>query len=108
MSDKIRIFNLTDVETSTLKQYGLVNVTIAVGRALVGPGETVETGGDDLTLGHLHHFITKGALAVGTLPPEYNLAKSKMPKPAPAVVEKPVEKNEPEAPPAPKKGKDKA
>lgn len=84
----INIFNLTDVETPVLKQFGLVGATIAVGRALVAPGSMVTTGADDLTLGHLRHFIEKGALAVGTVPPSYTIAKERLapkkePEPAP-------------------------
>lgn len=88
MSKRLRIFNLTDVETPVLKQFGLTQTTIAVGRILIPPGGAVATEADALTLEHLHHFIEKGALAVDVLPPPYIMAKERRELvPAPVKVE---------------------
>lgn len=83
----MRIFNLTDVSTKVLTQYGIATSSIAVGRHLVDPGEMVDVPEDPLTLMHLEHFIKIGALAVDSIPPAYILAKDRMPKePGPGLV----------------------
>jgi len=80
MSELIRIFNLTDVTTEKLEQHKLVNQTIVVGRVLVPPGGMAEAENDGMLQYQLRHFISVGALAVGTLPPAYVLAKERAPK----------------------------
>ncbi len=77
MSASIKVFNLTDVPTPLLEQHKAANVSIAVGRALVGPGEMCETADDPMTRAHLSHFVAIGALAVDSLPARYALAKEK-------------------------------
>lgn len=86
-----KVFNLTDVPTAQLKQYKLIDMTIAVGRHLIQPGEGTDVADDDMTRGHLEHFIKVGALAMNSLPPLYVLEKERMPKRIPAQVEVVVE-----------------
>jgi hypothetical protein len=83
-----QVHNLTDVETPTLRQYGLVEQSIAVGPALLAPGQSMPV--DDAHLQHirpgLQRLVSAGALALGQPPPAYLLAKEKArtaaPKPA--------------------------
>lgn len=81
----MKVFNLTDVETPALKQRGLCQQTFAVGKALVGPGQSAEV--DEAYLAHLgpglQQLVSLGAAAVGQPPVAYRLAKEKMPPPPP-------------------------
>jgi len=72
----MRVFNLTDVPTEELKQYGLINLNILVGEDLVRPGESVAV--PDLpNLRHKIKFLVEvGALAIEKVPVEYAVAKS--------------------------------
>lgn len=71
----MRIFNLTDVETPTLLELGLVNQVLVAGRAVVGPGSSVELGDDPLTRAHLLQYTQVGAMALDDLPPNYVVNK---------------------------------
>lgn len=85
------VYNLTDVETAQLKQYGLVSQHIVVGKALVAPGESAEVADDSVTRNGLQHYVAVGAIAVDSLPPLYALQKEKLLAAAPKVEEnKPV------------------
>lgn len=81
----MKVFNLTDVETASLKQRGLVQHTFAVGPHLLAPGQSCDI--DQAHLVHiragLQQLITFGALALGDQPPAaYTVAKAKaQPKP---------------------------
>lgn len=79
----MKVFNLTDVETPSLKQHKLVEQTIAVGPHLLEPGKNcdVEPSRLDHIRAGLQQLVTVGALAVGDQPPAaYVVAKAKAPK----------------------------
>jgi len=77
--DPAYVYNLTDVETPTLKQYGLVGATIAVSSGkqtvAVTPGNSVETADVLLVRHHLEHLHSIGAVAFDELPEAYKKAK---------------------------------
>lgn len=73
----MKIFSLTDVETPELKRRGWVGLPLVVGPALIGPGGEAEVGDTALVRRDLVSFISAGALAVGSRPPEYVVAKAK-------------------------------
>lgn len=80
----LKVFNLTDVETPQLKQYGLVNQHIVVERALVAPGEYTQVADSPVARAHLRHYVSVGAVAVDVVPPSYVLLKERN-KPPPVV-----------------------
>jgi hypothetical protein len=76
----MKIHNLTDVETPKLKQQGLVGQSIAVGPALLNPGEAGDVAEEHVAglRQGMHGLVSIGALAVGPQPPAaYVLAKEK-------------------------------
>jgi hypothetical protein len=73
----MKIFSLTDVETPELKRRGWVGLPIVVGSALIAPGGEAEVGDVATIRRDLVSFIVAGALAVGSRPPEYAVAKAK-------------------------------
>lgn len=91
----MKVFNLTDMPTATLEQYGMSNHTIVVGQQSVAPGASVEVAATDeaATRAHLEHFIAIGALAIDTPPTTYH-AGGKKPSEAPPADSPPVEKAE--------------
>ena len=74
----MRVHNLTDVSTEGLKRNGLFRQMIAVGRALLAPGESQVVADE-----HMQHIrpglqklVAAGALAIGDqLPAGYVLEK---------------------------------
>ena len=98
----MKVFNLTDVETPSLKQRGLLGQSIAVGDKLLAPGGEADVDEETLTRvrPELQHMVGLGTLALGEPPAEYKVAKEK--------AKKPVAQPEPEAPvlekEAPKRG----
>ncbi len=90
MSNKtMKVFNITDVETDTLKQHMASNSHIAVGRSMIAPGESTEVADDPTTRAHLEHYIKIGAVAVGKPPSEYMVAKDEQKKSKASSKEKP-------------------
>lgn len=73
----MKVFNLTDIPTKSLEQYGLVNQHIVVGRALLSPGESVAVADNAITRNGLQHYVSVGAVAVDSLPPSYVIQKDK-------------------------------
>jgi hypothetical protein len=73
----MRVFNLTDVPTEQLTQLGLVRQPLGVGRFLVPPGGHEDIPDDPIHTGAAQYFQSVGAVAVGSLPPTYVLAKGK-------------------------------
>lgn len=74
-----KIYNLTDVSTPTLVQYGLVAQHIAVGSRMIAPGEYAEcdnTNGQLMPI--LEHLITVGAVSVDIVPPPYIRARQQL------------------------------
>jgi hypothetical protein len=73
----MKVFNLTDVETPKLRQFHLVAHTIAVGRALIAPGESADVSMDEFkwVRTEVQRLVTLGALAIDSLPAAYTLAK---------------------------------
>ena len=71
----MRLFNLTDVETPQLKELGLSNTALLVGRHIVPPGEVVELPGASFTMESCRHFVGVGAMSLDVLPPAYVVAK---------------------------------
>ncbi len=77
MSGKItRCFNLTDVETETLKRHGLVNQVIAIGPSLIRPGESADVADNMITRRDIKTYVELGVVAVDKLPVAYTVAKS--------------------------------
>lgn len=78
-SVKSKIYNLTDVSTPTLVQYGLVEQHIAVGSRMIAPGEYAEcdnTNGQLMPI--LEHLITVGAVSMDIVPPPYIRARQQL------------------------------
>ena len=80
----MKVFNLTDVPTDSLKQRGLVGRTFVLGKHLVAPGTSVVVNParmERIRKG-IQELVTVGALAVGEQPPAaYVVAKAKAPPP---------------------------
>jgi len=72
----MKVFKLTDVETPALKERGLINVPIVIGRHVVNPGGEAEVGNDELVKRDVLGFTTLGALSIGVRPPAYLLAQA--------------------------------
>lgn len=72
----MKVFNLTDVSTPTLQRLGWVNMVLVAGPALIEPGGEVEVGDTPLIRRDIQCFTKQGALAVGSRPPAYLVAKS--------------------------------
>ena len=106
-----KVFNLTDVSTPTLVQYGLVGQTIVVGNRTCAPGQFVDVPKTPDLLVVLEHLLRVGAVAVDQLPPPYQRARAQAeaaaggkPSNAPAhldVQETKVTDPGPQQPPAP-------
>lgn len=78
MSDKmLKVFNLTDISTPKLEQFKLVDQHVVVGRSLLAPGESAEVPDDTITRAGLQHYVEVGAVAVGSVPPSYAVAKDR-------------------------------
>ena len=77
----MRIYNLTDVETPTLRQYGFVDQRFVVARALIAPGESAEVPDEPIARMALEHLVAVGAAAIDELPPAYVVAKH-LPRPS--------------------------
>lgn len=75
-SKMARVFNLTDVKTPTLEQYGLVSQHIAVGNRMCEPGQFVELEDTGEMRAHLAHLVKVGALSVNEVPPKYAVARA--------------------------------
>jgi hypothetical protein len=73
----MKIFSLTDVETPELKRRGWVGLPLVVGSALVAPGGEAEIADTAMVRRDLVGYVGPGALAVGSRPPEYVVAKAK-------------------------------
>ena len=71
-----KIYNLTDVSTPTLVQYGLVSQHIVIGDRVVAPGEFVEQPYSASLMVTLEHLLTVGAVSVDSLPPPYHRARA--------------------------------
>lgn len=78
MSETVRVYNLTDIETPELKRRGLVNQTIAVRSVLIRPGETKELAADAITMRDLKGYQDVGVVSVDVLPVEYATMKSRL------------------------------
>lgn len=90
----MKVFNLTDVETRTLKQQGLKNVPVKVGDTVIPPGEARELRGSARERAEASALVRRGAIAVDSLPPGYahkrGLLLSGAKKPEPKSKEDPV------------------
>ena len=78
MSETVRVYNLTDLETPELKSRGLVNQTIAVRSVLIRPGESKEVADDAITMRDLKGYREIGVVSVDVLPVEYATMKSRL------------------------------
>lgn len=67
----MRVFNLTDVSTPALEQYGLVGQHIAVSGRMVNPGEYADVEDTPTSRDNLSHLLRVGAVAIDKLPPPY-------------------------------------
>lgn len=84
----MRIFNLTDVRTPELEQYGLVHQTFSIGGQLLSPGESV-TIEDETAEVALSFLIDVGAIHIGETAPQGYLGTKRacLPEPQLATVE---------------------
>jgi hypothetical protein len=84
----MKVFNLTDVETRSLRQHKLLKQSVLVAGKLIAPGESVEL--TEPVAGHDHtamkHPLSVQALAVDSLPDGYLKAGSKSATPAPVAI----------------------
>jgi hypothetical protein len=72
----MRVFNLTDVETSVLKQQALFNQHIAIGGRMSVPGEFIDVeDSSGVIRAKLVHLLTVGAVSIDHVPPAYAHAK---------------------------------
>lgn len=69
----MKVFNITDVETKTLKQRGLVLHTVCVGKQLIAPGESADLPDDEVQykLDGIQELVDWGVLALGQPPKGY-------------------------------------
>lgn len=81
----MKCFNLTDVETESLKKRGLAHTTLVVHGVLIAPGESAEVPDDELSKRDAKGYVEVQALAVGEPPSAYVVAKSRIGRPAPLV-----------------------
>lgn len=95
----VKAFNLTDVPTSTLEQFGLKDQHICIGSTLVAPGKEAEVSESELenVRAGLHHLISVGAVALGELPPAYMVAKDRKRPQEPEAPKTEEPKEEPQA-----------
>jgi hypothetical protein len=103
----VKVFNLTDVSTPTLKQRGLVSRGFQVGTQLIQPGASAQFDGATWASlkGRYNRLLTLGALFVGATPPvSYVQGKQRSVgnTPAPA----PAKPSTPPPPPAPTPSKE--
>lgn len=74
---KVRLFNITDVETPALKEKGQANTPVAGRDFCVLPGESCEVLLTPTNMPAIQHAVAGGLLAVDDLPAAYVLAKHK-------------------------------
>lgn len=79
----MKVFNITDVETPILKQRGLINQTLVVGRVAVAPGESVELQDEPHLVAQVEGYEQIGAMTRDQVPEEYAVAKARGSAPAP-------------------------
>lgn len=72
----MKVFNLTDIETPTLKKLGMVGMWIAAGTALIPPGGEQEVGDTEMLRRDILCFTSSGALAVQVRPASYMVARA--------------------------------
>jgi hypothetical protein len=72
----MRIFNLTDVSTKTLKNHGLVNQTFSIGGQDVAPGSSVvvDSSNGPLVAKQIAHLLRFGAVSLDKAPANYKPA----------------------------------
>jgi hypothetical protein len=79
----MKVFNITDVETPILKQRGLINQTLVVGRVAVKPGESADIQDEPHLVAQVEGYEQIGAMARDQLPAEYAVTKARGSTPAP-------------------------
>lgn len=72
---RVKVYNLTDIETPNLKQRALLNQHIAIGGRMCEPGEFVELEDSPVLRADTSHLVAVGALAIDRLPPPYAKAR---------------------------------
>src|SRR3954465_13363695 len=80
----MKVFNLTDVPTSTLAQYGMQNHAISVAKQMVAPGASIDVEAKDEAVerAHLEHFLKIGAVSINERPSSYAAGKVKAAQPS--------------------------
>jgi hypothetical protein len=75
----MKVFNLTDVPTPTLAQYGMENHTISVAKQALAPGASIEVDAKEEAVerAHLEHFLARGASAIDEPPASYTAGAKK-------------------------------
>jgi hypothetical protein len=76
---KVRLFNLTDVETPGLKDRGQINITVSGRGFAVPPGESREVVITEGNRQSIQHAVSAGLLSVDNLPASYMLLKGRKP-----------------------------
>jgi len=71
----MRVFNLTDVPTSSVTAQGLLNAPIQVGGVVIAPGKSAEVA--VVPMSDIQRLLTAGALALNSLPESYVKAKAR-------------------------------
>jgi len=74
---KVRLFNLTDVETPSLKEKGWVSIVVAGSGFAVAPGESAEVLLQPHTRPIIQSYIAEGLLAADVLPTSYGVQKNR-------------------------------
>lgn len=77
MSETIRVFSLTDIENPNAKAAGFSGATLTVDRHIFAPGDERSIEDTDTVRRHLHEYIVADAMAVGSPPAWYRVAKEK-------------------------------
>lgn len=69
----MRVWNLTDVETSALRHRGLLNVNISVAGETVGAGSFIDVPDKGAARAELAPLLAVGAVHIGPVAPDYYL-----------------------------------
>ncbi len=77
---KIRITNLTDIQSAELDRYGMKETTIAITTELLNPGESKEFEDTPQVRRDLDSYARVGAACEGDTPAAYRTAKDKAKK----------------------------
>lgn len=75
-SKVVKVYNLTDVHTSVLEKYRMLDQHIAIGTRMCAPGQYVEQEDSPTLRENCRHLVSIGALSIGMVPPPYTVART--------------------------------